>query len=558
MSILTVMSLLLGACSAVPVVVVVQTATPAPSATSAPSATAAASATSLPVQSDEVWDRIVANHKIVVGTSWDYPPFASVDPNFQVVGFDIALIREIGRRLKIPIDIQNFTFDGLPGALQLNQVDLAIAAIAVTPERAGQLSFSPTYYVNETAVLARSDSQVSLTDFNQLAGFRVGVRRGSVYESMVKSSLVEPGLMSADKLLSYTKSDEAIRDLVANRVDMVVIGQATAKYYNTEQGLRIVGQGFSQQDLAVAMRPGTPRLKAEIDRVMDEMLVDGTILSLIQQYLQTEVTSVLPTSTPPAQATATSRPPAATMTPPVCWDGMRFIKDVTFGDQSMRTPQFVKPGEAFVKVWRVQNTGTCTWTPDYQLAYAYGNVDAAQMNGQPVQMPGNVIPGQVIDLGVNLIAPLEPFTYQGFWQMENADGGSFGQTVWAGITTLSDPQNPPSTVQPPAGNYCTVTLTAPLKSIPVRSAFDAVWMVENISGADWASDSVDYRFVSGRELHSQALYDFTETVKAGETAKIIVDMVAPAAPGIYNTKWAIVAGSKTLCILTVSVNVTAK
>ena len=38
--------------------------------TSAPTAILAPSATSAAPQSDDVWDRIVANKKIIVGTSW--------------------------------------------------------------------------------------------------------------------------------------------------------------------------------------------------------------------------------------------------------------------------------------------------------------------------------------------------------------------------------------------------------------------------------------------------------------------------------------------------------
>jgi polar amino acid transport system substrate-binding protein len=547
--VLVIVSMLLGACAAplpeVPVAVV------------SPSATLEPSITHLPPQSDDVWDRIVANNKIVVGTAWDYAPFASVDANFQVVGFDIALIREIGRRLNIPIEIQNFTFEGLPDALQVNQIDLAIAAISISPERASQMSFSPVYYVNQTAVLARSDSQASITDFKQLTGFRVGVQRGSTYESMVQSQLVDTDLMSADKLLSYTQADEAIRDLMVNRVDMVVLGQATARYYGAQQALKIVGKGFEQQDLAVAMRLGTPRLKAEVDRVMDEMLTDGTMLSLIQEYIQSDVAGVLPTPIPTNQPTATAVPPVPTATPPACWDGMKFVADVNFDDNDMKNPPYIKPGDGFVKTWRVQNTGTCTWTSKYRLVYAYGNVTAARMNGQPINILGSVIPGQFVDLSVTLIAPQEYLTYQGFWHMENATGRRFGQTIWVGISTQADPENPAATGQP-YGNYCEVTLKSPKSSITVLSDFDATWTVKNISGTDWSSDSVDYKFISGTELHKTAVYDFVQTIKPGQSVDIIVDMLGPTTPGIYNTKWAIVSGGKTLCILNLSVTAVLK
>ncbi len=548
-SVLVIVSLILISCS-----------TPGsvldPNPISGPIAALTANPTSITPLSDDVWDRILENKKIVVGTSWDYPPFGTIDPNFQVVGFDIALIEEIGRRLQIPVEVQNYAFDGLPGALQLNQIDLAVAAISITPERASQVSFSPIYYVNQTAILARNDSLItSITAFNQLAGFRVGVQRGSTYESMAQGLLVDTGLMGQDKLLSYTQTDEAVRDLLENRVDVVVVGQATASYYGSQQNLRMVGMGFQEQNLAVAMRLGTPRLNAEISRVMDDMLKDGTILGLIQQYIQSDVSGLLSTPIPSTPLPATPVPTVPTVAPPpVCVDGMKFVSDVTFADNNMKSPPFVAPGEGFVKVWRVQNTGTCTWTPSYRLIYAYGNVSAAQMNGQPLNIPTNVAPGQNIDLSVTLVAPQEPLTYQGFWQIENASGGRFGQTIWVAISTLADQDNPVATGQP-SGNYCVVTISEPRKPVVVLNNFNASWTVRNVSGIDWRTDSVDYNFIGGTRMHEKDGYDLTQTIKNGESGQISVAMLAPGAPGVYSATWAIVSGSRTFCILYMTVTV---
>lgn len=67
-----------------------------------------------------------------------------------------------------------------------------------------------------------------------------------------------------------------------------------------------------------AMRLEIPRLKAEIDRGMDDMLVDGTMLHLIQQYIQSAVTGFLPTARPTLPA-PTALPLLSTAIPPVCW-----------------------------------------------------------------------------------------------------------------------------------------------------------------------------------------------------------------------------------------------
>ena len=50
-------------------------------------------------------------------------------------------------------------------------------------------------------------------------------------------------------------------------------------------------------------------------------------------------------------------------------DQAAFIRDVTVPDGSP-----FAPGETFTKTWRLQNTGTCTWTTsNYTLVYVADN-----------------------------------------------------------------------------------------------------------------------------------------------------------------------------------------
>ena len=39
--------------------------------------------------------------KLIVGTSADYPPYESVDPSGKFVGFDMDLVREVGKRMGV-------------------------------------------------------------------------------------------------------------------------------------------------------------------------------------------------------------------------------------------------------------------------------------------------------------------------------------------------------------------------------------------------------------------------------------------------------------------------
>jgi polar amino acid transport system substrate-binding protein len=381
-----------------------------------------ATANPTPAADDAVWTNIKTTGVMNVGISIDYPPFEYYNDQYQADGFDVALIAELSKRMGIAANVQNITFDGLFGALELKQIDMAISAISITPERQEVVNFSRPYYLEVWAVLSRQDTNMVITNPNQLAAFRVGVQRGTVYEGWIQKNLVDTGIMPADNLLVYNLADEAVRDLTELRVDLVMVGAAAARAYATEQNLRIAGRSTVPDKLGIALRKDSPQLQDEINRTLLEMQQDGTLGKLILKYL---------------------RDPDPLL-PAACVDGMKFVSDVTYPDNNMTTPAKMNPGQSFVKTWRVQNIGTCTWTTAYKLTYAYGNVPAAQMNGQPAMIQSPVAPGQTVDISVPLVAPTQPGTYQGFWQMVNAENIPFGQVIWVGIT-VPNPNNPTAT-----------------------------------------------------------------------------------------------------------------
>ena len=179
--------------------------------------------TATPAAIDDSWERVKAAGRIVVGTSADYPPFEFYIGETQIDGFDIAMMDEIGRRLGVQVEYLDFAFDGLGNALQLGQIDAAIAAISITAERESVVDFSNVYLVTEDGVLAHQDSSISIGSPDDLASHRVGVQRGSVFEDWLHGELVETGKMPEGNLLVYERAGDAVRDLQEGRVDLVVM-----------------------------------------------------------------------------------------------------------------------------------------------------------------------------------------------------------------------------------------------------------------------------------------------------------------------------------------------
>ncbi len=417
---------------------------------------------------DDSWERIQAEGKIVVGTSADYPPFESYTGQLQIDGFDIALMDEIGRRLGVQVEYLDFAFDGLGAALQVGQIDAAIAAISVTPEREAVIGFSNIYFVGEDAILARGDSGANIGSSGDLAAYKLGVQRNTVYQAWVQQTLVDSGQMPADNLLAYEKAEDAVRDLGEQRVDLVVLDAQPALAAVAAGDFKLVGRGLNQQRLAIALPKGTASLKAEIDRVLTDLSNEGLIAQLAKQYLNLEPEHILPTPTPTPQPEATS-PPVATATPgppPACLDAMAFVKHLTQEGE-------MKPGQTFTKGWQVKNTGTCTWDINYRLDFASGQ----QMGGQAVAVSRQVAPGETYDFQIQMVAPLKAGDHQGIWQMHNAKNQAFGERLKVNVRVVAGPTPTPAPTQTPVAG---ISFTVDRTNIKQGECVTFSWNVQNV------------------------------------------------------------------------------
>jgi hypothetical protein len=162
-----------------------------------------------------------------------------------------------------------------------------------------------------------------------------------------------------------------------------------------------------------------------------------------------------PTATlpPPTSIPGATDIPSSTDTPVPdvsggdCSYNAAFVEDITVPDNTT-----FSPGASFVKVWRVENTGTCPWKAGSKLVFVSGDP-----LGGPAHVPvGPVAPGDTADVSVSLVAPSAPGTYKGNWQMENDEGVRFGSAMYVKIVVLGPATSVP-TIAPTAATPCVAT-----------------------------------------------------------------------------------------------------
>lgn len=423
------------------------------------------------------WDAIKASGRMVVGVSADYPPFEYYNAQYQIDGFDPALMSLVAQQIGVQVIFQDYAFEGLSTALQLGQIDAAISAISQTAERQALLDFSDVYYYGLDAILANQNSAISsISAIDQMSPYRVGVQSSSVYENLIRSNLVATGKMPAGNLVAYPRIDTAINDLKAGTIDLVMLDQQPANQFVQGGGVKIVGQGLSTQSYAVAVCKGNSTFLREVNRALKDLQASGQVTDLLQKYMNTTSQATPPPPTPTSALPTPVLPTATPAPPPPCLDNMAFVADLNLPDNNMKNPPVLAPGQPFTKGWRIRNNGTCPWTSTYSLSYVQGNVPQAQMGGQRTFIQGMVPPGSTYDMYVNMVAPVVPGTYQGFWQMLSSISFPFGQRIWVGIQVPAQPTATPQITPTPSTS---ISFSATPTTIIAGQGVTFNWSVQN-------------------------------------------------------------------------------
>lgn len=395
---------------------------------------------------EDDWAKVKAAGKIVVGTAADYPPFEFYASNYQLDGFDIMLMKEIGKKLGIEVEFNDFAFEGVLDALQLKQVDAAIAGISVTDDRREKADFSNLYFLGKDAALVRTDAKFEIKAVADLAGKKIGVQKGTTYQAWAQDNLVDPGLVPQANLVAYANVDVMVKDLRDKKTDVVLMGELPARTYDRRyRDIKVATTGVNQQRFAIAARNGST-LIAQFNSALRQVQLDGTFDELVKDYLQVDPDEVKPDN---GGAVVNEPPPAGGGTTPApCINGAAFVADLNLDDKNMTAPPVMQPNQKFQKGWRIRNSGTCAWDARFTLAYSFGNRPEASMGGTAVAVGKAVQPGETADIYVDLVAPNTYGVFQGFWTMRNLNNVQFGETVWVGIQ-VPNPNPPPTATAPP-------------------------------------------------------------------------------------------------------------
>lgn len=220
--------------------------------------------------------------KIYVGTNAEFKPYEYLEGE-KIVGFDIELMEAMAKELDYEVKWVNMSFAGLLPALQSNKIDVVIAGMAATPERAKAVDFSKPYLAFGTghAVIVNEKSDILRKE--NLKEKQVGVQLGSKQEQLAEKQ--------GAKVVLFDSFAGAILALKQNKIDAVVMDENSGEeYIKKTKGLKIVDKIMDNSPgESLAFKKGNKKLLKEFQIAFNKVLKNGKYLELVKKYFPNKV-----------------------------------------------------------------------------------------------------------------------------------------------------------------------------------------------------------------------------------------------------------------------------
>lgn len=139
--------------------------------------------------------KLIKDGTLTVCTSLPYDPF-EVSKDGKIVGFDVDLIAEIGKKVSATPEYIDTPFEGINTGtdLKTDKCDIAAAAMTITDTRKKVMDFTNPYFDATQALLVKKDSTIAKIE--DLKGKRLGVQTGTTGEEYAKKNAGEAQLVS--------------------------------------------------------------------------------------------------------------------------------------------------------------------------------------------------------------------------------------------------------------------------------------------------------------------------------------------------------------------------
>ncbi|RNF33294.1 transporter substrate-binding domain-containing protein [Paracoccus methylarcula] len=216
---------------------------------------------------------------VKIGMLVDFPPFGIQDTSGKPDGYDADVAKALADYLGVTPEIVPVTGPNRIPYLLSGQVDVLVASLGITEERAQKVDFSTPYAGISIAVYG--DSTLEVTEASGLDGQSIAVARASTQDTGVSEVAPE-----GTDIRRFDDDASAVQALMSGQVKLIGASNVVMSQIAGATGDRFDKKfDLSSQVQGIAVAPGSDALLEKINGFVGEARSDGTLDEIHEKWL---------------------------------------------------------------------------------------------------------------------------------------------------------------------------------------------------------------------------------------------------------------------------------
>lgn len=242
--------------------------------------------------SDADSDTGYSDRRVTLVTSGTGEPYTLLADDGTWTGIDAEMWAEIEERTGWEVEVKQAAFDAMWGELDTARADVVANCTAVKPEREEKYNATIPYYGDAQCVIVNDSSSYKTVE--DLKGKVVGCTNGQAAQTIIEDLGAEIGF----EVKLYEDSAVGMNDLMLERIDAYANTTTNVNAFshnNGEADFRFFEENLLANNVAYFL-PKTDEgaeLKEELDKVIQEMLDDGTIGKITEKWMFADMTELI-------------------------------------------------------------------------------------------------------------------------------------------------------------------------------------------------------------------------------------------------------------------------
>ncbi|MGN6102557.1 MAG: transporter substrate-binding domain-containing protein [Devosia sp.] len=230
------------------------------------------------VMADQLQD-ILDRGTIRIGVIQDVAPFGFLDDKQQPAGLDIDVSNLIAKDLGVKVELVPMTAPNRLPNLVTGKVDILVALLSLTPDRAKQIMFTSPYASTELGVYGPPD--IAVTSPDQLGKHSIGVTRGTTEDAALTK------LAPNANIIRFEDNATATTAYQTGQVELYATADIVAYALNKSSGARKLDRKFSMgADLAyMGVKQGEFGTLRWLDEFIHLHMLQGDLSKITEKWL---------------------------------------------------------------------------------------------------------------------------------------------------------------------------------------------------------------------------------------------------------------------------------